>query len=65
MAISPQLQIRPNIQFGLARGWTACDACPTKRRQSEGAGKGGGGLPVREIREVIFADGCRQPLNIF
>jgi len=26
----------------------------------EGAGKGGGVLPVREIGEVIFADGFRQ-----
>jgi len=26
----------------------------------DGAGKGGGGLPVREIGEVIFADGFRQ-----
>jgi hypothetical protein len=26
----------------------------------EGAGKGGGGRPVREIGEVMFADGCRQ-----
>ena len=31
-----------------------------KRRRSEGAGKGGGALPVREIGEVIVADGCRQ-----
>lgn len=28
--------------------------------RSEGAGKGGGGRPVREIGEVIFAVGFRQ-----
>ena len=28
--------------------------------RSEGTGKGGGGLPVREIGDVIFADLFRQ-----
>ena len=30
------------------------------RKWTEGAGKGGGGRPVREIGEVMLADGCRQ-----
>jgi hypothetical protein len=38
---------------------TACRA-EALRRRSKGAGKGGGGLPVREIGEVMFADGCRR-----
>jgi hypothetical protein len=29
-------------------------------KTGEGAGKGGGVLPAREIGEVIFADGFRQ-----
>ena len=34
------------------------------RRQSKGAGKGGVVLSVREIGQVMFADGCRQPVAL-
>jgi hypothetical protein len=42
------------------RDGTAKAGAPIFFQPGEGAGKGGGGLPVREIGEVIFAVGFRQ-----
>jgi len=52
---------RRKSQRKISRTISADKRCVVLRGQSvQGAGKGGGGLPAREIGEGIFAGGGRQ-----
>jgi len=52
---------RRKSQRKISRTISADKRCVVLRGQSvQGAGKGGEGLSVREIGDVIFADGFRQ-----